>query len=235
MEFSFIFFLLIIPFLNSNKSSAYFFDGINDQINIADNSTLDLTDTYTIMAWIKPETGYGNFKDNHVALISKWGNGGAGNAAYSLDIWTNGHSFNGIHHRGVGGTFLVSNGVVPPNVWTHMVVTRSCDDSLRLYINGVLDKTAYFIVPQNSTFPLTIRYGSRSLHTSSPPMSYRYHGAIDEIKIYKCGLSLELIRANAGIICETNVTLSAINPTCGQCNGSLTATASGGTSPYSFV
>ena len=221
---------------NGNANSAYFFDGVNDQINIADNPTLDLTDTYTIMAWVKPEPGYGDFKDNHVALISKWGNGGPNNAAYALDIWTGGKLFSGVHHGGVGGTFLISNGVVPTSVWTHVAVTRSCDDSLRLYINGVLDKTQYSVIPQNSTFPLTIGMEADPGIQAAYPTNYRYHGAIDEIKIYKCGLSLELIRTNAGIECATSVTLTTINnPTCGQCNGSLTATVSDGTPPYSFA
>ena len=32
------------------------FDGVNDYVRISDNSELDLTDNYTLEAWIFPET-----------------------------------------------------------------------------------------------------------------------------------------------------------------------------------
>ncbi len=172
---------------NGKANSAYFFDGIDDHIVIADDTANDLNKVWTIMAWVKPEVGYGNFKDNHVAIVDKWGNAGSGLAAYGMGIHTNGE-LEGFTHTGSYGTYKWSNGIVNTGVWSHLAVVRGADDSIRLYINKVLDNTYKSQVPQNSNFSLHIGMASDPSIQLAYPNSYRFHGAIDNVAIYKCAL-----------------------------------------------
>lgn len=173
-----------------NPNGAYYFDGFDDKISIPDNTTLDLGAEFTIMTWVKPSFGYGSFKDNHVALVDKWGNAGIGEAAYTMSIHTGGY-MEGFTHDGVtGGTYAYSNSIIPPAVWTYLVLTRSADNKLRYYINGILDKEEpNTIVPQNSYYPLQIGMVGSPITEAAYPNFYRYNGIIDGVKIYKCALS----------------------------------------------
>ena len=176
-----------------NANSAYYFDGIDDKISIPDDTTLDLAAEWTIAAWVKPENGYGSFQDNHVSIVDKWGNGGVGNAAYTMSIHTGGY-MEGFTYNGTNGTYTYTNSVVPEDEWTQLVITRSNDNSLRYYLNGILDTVKLNSVePQNSTFPLQIGMVGSDVTEAAYPFSYRFHGSIDDVKIYKCALSSEEI------------------------------------------
>ncbi len=170
-----------------DPNSAFYFDGVNDHIIIADDTSNDLFNTFTIMAWIKPDQGFGNFRDNHVSIVEKWGNAGSQLAAFGMNIHTNGE-LEGFTHTGTAGTYKWSNTTIQPDVWTHVVMTRSDDDSVRLYINGVLDRTYFSVMPQNSMFDLTFGTAADSAIRKAFPTAYRYSGVIDDVKIYKCAL-----------------------------------------------
>ncbi|MES2617261.1 MAG: LamG-like jellyroll fold domain-containing protein [Bacteroidota bacterium] len=170
-----------------NVNSAYQFDGVDDHIVIADHSSLDLDTTWTIMAWIKPKTGYGSFQNNHISIVDKWGNAGKEMATYIMGIHTNGE-LEGLTHTGSAGTYQWSDSIISENVWTHVAVTRSKDDSIRLYINFVLVKTYRSVIPQNSKFDLLIGMHADPASRLAYPSRYRFHGVIDEVKIYRCAL-----------------------------------------------
>jgi hypothetical protein len=168
-------------------NSAYYFDGVNDKITIPDDTSNDLSKTWTIMAWIKPDFGYGSFQDNHVSLVEKWGNAGSKKAAYGMGIHSGGQ-LEGFTHTGISGTYKWSISSIDTAVWTHVAVTRSDDDSIRLYINGTLNITYYSVLPQNSEFNLSIGMAADSSIQKAYPTKYRFKGAIDDVKIYKCAL-----------------------------------------------
>ncbi len=171
-----------------NPNSAYQFNGVNTHITIPDDTSNDLSKTYTIMAWVKPDSGYGSFKDNHLTIVDKWGNAGPALAAYGMDIHSNG-ALEGITHTGSYGTYSYSNGIIQTNVWSHLAVVRKADDSISLYINGVLDRTYKSQLPQNSGFNLTVGMAADPSIQAAYPTYYRYSGIIDDIVIYKCPLA----------------------------------------------
>ena len=170
-----------------NPNSAYYFDGINDHIVIQDDSTNDLIKSWTIMAWVKPEDGYGNFRDNHVTIVDKWGNAGPKMAAYGMMIHTNGE-LEGFTHNGQYGTYQWANNTVSPNQWTHIAVVRSSNDSIKLYINSALDRTYKSIEPQNSDFDLHIGTTADPSIQLAFPTANRFKGSIDNVLVYKCAL-----------------------------------------------
>ncbi len=174
-----------------NANSAYYFDGIDDHILINDHSSLDLDIEWTIIAWVKPESGYGNFKDNHVSIVDKWGNGGVGNAAYTMSIHTGGY-MEGLTYNGTSGTYTYTDGIVPEEEWTQLVITRDVEHTLKYYINGILDKEILDSkIPQNSIFDLKIGMVGSQITQNAYPSFYRFNGVIDDVKIYKCTLPIE--------------------------------------------
>ncbi len=216
----------------NNPNRAYYFDGYNDDITIIDDSTNDLTKTYTIMAWIKSDNIFGSFKDNHVCIVDKWGNAGNKLAAYNMSIHTNGE-LEGFTHTGSSGTYKWSNSQIKKQEWTHIAVTRSSDDSVRLYINGILDKTYYAVLPQNSGFPLKIGMQSDPSITSAYPNSYRFKGSIDEVKLFKCALKpkdfgLVLSELKITSIIKNNVSSNGLS------NGNFSVYVTGGYAPYQY-
>lgn len=195
-----------------NQNSAYYFDGLNDKINITDNNSLDISEEWTMVAWVKPDIGYGSFKDDHVSIIDKWGNGGIGGAAYTMSIHTGGY-MEGFTHNGSNGTYTFTNAVVPTEVWTQLVITRSIDSTLSYYINGVLDKEVLNSqIPQNSNFDLQIGMVGSQITENAYPEFYRFKGKIDDIQIYKCLKSIEDIKEEPFNIISPTLTQIELYP-----------------------
>lgn len=195
-----------------NPNSAYYFDGINDKIHIPDDNSLDINEEWTIVAWVNPEVGYGSFRDDHVSIIDKWGNGGIGGAAYTMSIHTGGY-MEGFTHNGLQGTYTYTNNIIPTNIWTQLVITRSSDNTLRYYINGILDKEVLNSkIPQNSNYALQIGMVGSQITENAYPNFYRFHGKIDDIQIYKCVLPIEDIKEDPLNIVNPSVSNIEIHP-----------------------
>jgi len=62
-----------------NADSAYRFDGSDDYIQIADSPLLDISQEFTIQAWIRPDDGYGrqegSQENGHIDIVSWTGLG----------------------------------------------------------------------------------------------------------------------------------------------------------------
>lgn len=176
---------------NGVQNSAYYFDGIDDEISISDDATLDLSEEWTISVWVKPDSGYGSFQTNHLSIVDKWGEGGIANAAYTLGI-SEGGFMEGLTYNGTQGTYNHTVEIIPIDEWTQLMVTRNNEGVLSYYINNVLVKEiANSIIPQNSTFPLKIGTAASPVVASAYPNSFRFKGVIDDVKIYTCALIVE--------------------------------------------
>ncbi len=166
----------------AQTGAALDFDGSDDFVSIG--NTIPTLTTFTLEAWVKPAAGYGSFPatSDPVEVISRWGAGGAGNAAYRLGINSNGTLVGAVFSQSAGGSSVVtSTSVIATNTWTHIAFTRSVDNTLRLYINGVLaGTTTGSIVPQASNY--AIQFG-RPLAGSNV-----YKGSIDEVRIWNRAL-----------------------------------------------
>jgi hypothetical protein len=138
-------------------------------ITVSDHPDLDLAATWTIEAWIKPRSVSGG--DEHV--ISKWG--GCADASYSVVI-AGGKLLSGIASCANGTQVVQSSGTLVDDQWQHIALTLS-NDSLRLYINGVLD---------------TVRTGSQAPLNTATDLSlgrhagglYPFDGLLDEVRIW---------------------------------------------------
>jgi hypothetical protein len=157
------------------------FDGSNDHIRIPDHSQLDLTSSYTLEAWIFPETF-----SWLAGIISKYQT----NAA-------NGYLLRLTHqapHNGLGFDELVTGtGILSANQWYHIAAVKD-GGSRSLYVNGVeqsLSGGALNVTANNNPIRIGSDYGSRY-----------FDGRIDEVRIWN------IARDQVDIVADMDSTLS---------------------------
>jgi hypothetical protein len=178
------------------SGSAYVFDGINDYLEIADNSLLSIptTGALSISVWLRPDVLV--FPDQESTGYVHWmGKGTPGQQEYTFRMYGLGNT-EGRDNRTSFYVFNLAGGEsagsyvqepVTAGEWSHYVATVSiADDEIRWYKDGVLKDVdsflgaPYFATPQDGTAPL--RIGTRA---ASPSTSASYFlGAIDDLLIY---------------------------------------------------
>ncbi|MCK4401314.1 laminin G domain-containing protein, partial [bacterium] len=143
---------------------------------------LNITDAITIEAWVKPTSLAWQ------GIATKWGS----EKCYSLSThWSHdgkAHFFLGhggaLYYQVVGTTILTNTG------WHHLAGTY--DGSwMRLYVDGVEEGT-----PVNQVFTIPTTATDLTIGSWSPG-SHPFHGAIDEVRIYKRALSADEIADHA--------------------------------------
>jgi len=170
--------------------SALRFDGDNDYVSVPvlAGSPLDITDTLTLMAWVRQSVQSGNRQ-----VISRR----SGSYFYFLGV-DEGEPYGGI------GNHLIEQGQVTPRPgepgtrmpsvdlgkWYHLAfVYNDANDLMYMVVNGI-KKTDEFVaisLPSRVGIPLTIG-------ADSGGMDGFFHGAIDEVAIYAQDLSIKDIR-----------------------------------------
>ncbi|MFN4254118.1 MAG: LamG-like jellyroll fold domain-containing protein [Saprospiraceae bacterium] len=161
----------------SSDRAALAFDGNDDFVGIA--STLpQVSATMTLEAWVNPASGYGTFNDpdNPAEIISRWGAAGAGNAAYRLAISSLGYVVFSVFN-GSSGSSVVSTSTIPAATWTHIAATRASNNTLSIYINGVLSGTL-----SGAVVPQTSNYGVNLGKPLVGPNFYK--GSMDEVRFW---------------------------------------------------
>jgi len=149
------------------------FDGTNDVLRVESNTTINLTGSLTIEAWINPTSLQNR------SILNK--TSGAANG-YELDITSGGK----VAFR-INGTTLTSAQSYSANSWTHIAATyNSSDDSLKIYVNGVLDMNT-------ATSP--INGNSERLLIGGTTSNY-YAGSLDEIRLWNTERTQAQIQAN---------------------------------------
>jgi len=156
------------------------FDGVDDYVEILDKDILDLNNSFTISTWINPNTGYGTQEDNHIDIVSKWGDTGFGNAAYLLGINNNGQIID-YSYNGQDGNYFHGVDNIASHTWFHILIISNLSET-KIYINGVLDSYSNNAKnPQNSQYNLFLG--------REPTGGNNYSGQIDDLRIYSRALN----------------------------------------------
>jgi hypothetical protein len=171
------------------------------------NSSLDITSSITISAWVKP---VGNVGFDGV-LAKNPSNGSMNNHAgnYELRIENASRRPHFLYQRGAANDTafaLAPTAVVPEGVWTHLAITAQAGGMVDFYLNGTFAESlpveATFGVP--NTNPLYI--GSRAdLFTT-------FNGFIDDVAVFDEVLTAGQIQqvANGVIIPEPSALVSVL-------------------------
>ena len=139
------------------------FDGQNDYVLIPDNSLLDLTQDYTLEAWIFPESF-----SWLAGIISKYHTNAAN--GYLLRL-TNQSPYTGLGFD----ELITSTNILSANQWYHIAAVKE-GSNRKIYINGIeypLSGSALNVNANNNPIRIGSDYGGRY-----------FDGRIDEVRIW---------------------------------------------------
>lgn len=151
------------------------FDGINDYVTITDDNILDLTNNFTIEAWIKP-SGFATM----AGIVSKYHTSGANGYYIRLNSVS---PYTGLSVDGLS----TANGILEADKLYH-IATVNDNGSRHLYVNGRE-------IPLTGT-PGTINSNSDPLRIGVDYLtnSRYFNGKIDEVRLWNTARSLQDIR-----------------------------------------
>ena len=163
--------------------SALRFDGKDDYVEVADDSSLDITDAITIEAWVKPYQldGYDNIVTKDLANDDRnyhFTTGGD-------ELW---FVFTG------GSTHATTSANLAVDTWYHVVLTFSDTNNLiKIYVDGI-PKTlntggTETATASTNTAPLQIGHAYWDSKNKYP-----FNGIIDEVRIYNRALTADEIK-----------------------------------------
>lgn len=154
------------------------FDGADDYINLGNGTILMITDAITIEAWIRT-SGFSGAQD----VVAK-------SSSYDLEIHGTGRLVMALGTNEGWHFTQTSNAVLSADNWYHVAGSYdSSANTVKLYINGVLDKTDV----TSTTGPIQITSNNVSLGYCNPAFPNRFTGTMDQIRIYKVAVPSSLV------------------------------------------
>ena len=167
------------PTFNSDNNGSIVFDGSDDVVSISDSSSIDVTPTVTISAWINP---------------SGFGGGNFGRIIDSQDSYnffldnTTSSGTNAIRYWPNTGDALSVNNVVTLNEWANFTVVHS-GSNVVIYKNGISIGTSgsFSTLPSTSS---TILIGNRDDNARG------FEGKISQVLVYDTALTAAEVLQN---------------------------------------
>ena len=188
---------------NGRIGAALDFDGVDDQVNVPDANSLDLTNGMTLSAWVNPRALNGAWR----TVIFKEG---TGDLVYGLYGQDNTPVPAGSMNANGGIRSLRGTSQVPLGTWTHLAYSYD-GAAERLFVDGQqVASVARGGAIATSTGQL--RIGGNSL------WGERFSGLIDEVRVYQRALSQAEVEA------DMNTSVSTPDESAPSAPSSLTAT-----------
>jgi hypothetical protein len=172
------------PTFSSANGGSIVFDGVDDYVNIPDNSVLDFTGSVNLTSevWIK----FNLYKD--ISFVNAKGDGGGGVNNYNYFFIGTNVAF---YFRFSNGTTsqsspIIGSSTLPTGSWGHVVGVLDTS-AIRIYLNGteIGTATARTINPAANNSPFYI---------STP--SYALNGSVGASRIYNRALTASEVLQN---------------------------------------
>jgi hypothetical protein len=177
--------------VSGNFGKALTLDGVDDFVNVPNNSTLAPPNAITVEGWINPSA----YKF-YPAIVEK---GNVGTCAESYDLFLDNSSGTVdflVNTNGLcTGRGIISGGNAPLNAWTHVAGTYD-GAMVKLYVGGTLVAN----VPHTGTIfatPGDVLIG-KALRTGSGFSDSFFGGSIDELHVWARALSADEVKFLAG-------------------------------------
>jgi len=170
------------------------FDGVDDYVDIANESNFDMSDAITVETWAYIDPLASGLDDDVAGIITKTGGRAQVNKGWYTTFDDRGARDNTI--RWIGhqelGTYFEAYASIQTAGWYHIVGTFDKDlggtEEAKLYINGVKEASDdYSDTIGNNDYPVKI--GAVD-NTSGGAQDY-FPGLIDEVRIYNRALGAE--------------------------------------------
>lgn len=159
-------------------SNSLTFDGVDDVVDIGNPSTLNLTSSFTLSAWIYP-TNLSGDRD----IITKVN----GSSDYHLQITGNAVQ---VGFSNGGWYSATTTNTVPLNTWTHVAgVFNDASNTLTVYIGGTQSA-------QTTNVTATPQSTSNPVHVGMGWSGQNWNGRIDDVRIYNTALSQSEIQTD---------------------------------------
>ena len=166
---------------DARYGSALSFNGKSSMVTVPDSSSLDLTNTMTLEAWVKPGNTLGTAWKT-IVLKEQTGELVYGLYANSKQRVPAGIAYSGGERTSWGTSQL------PIGVWTHVATTYD-GSAVRLYVNGNLVSTT----SATGSMPVSggaLRIGGNSIWNEW------FYGKIDEVRVYNRALASSEIQGD---------------------------------------
>lgn len=168
------------------------FNGAN-YVSIPDAAALDLTNQFTLEAWVYPQ----QFSGQDRAIISKVG-GSGGDNGYQFGFSSDGKLWMNFNSPGQNWGTANSVSTTPLDIlnrWTHVAATYD-NDTMRLYVNGQL-------AASNTIGARAVINSTSSLRISGDDNNHVYFdGLIDEVRVWN------IARSQASLLADKDRTLT---------------------------
>ncbi|HEX4463958.1 MAG TPA: LamG-like jellyroll fold domain-containing protein [Solirubrobacterales bacterium] len=177
--------------------SALEFDGEDDQVTIPASGDLDLSEAFTLDAWVRPSEAHALSP-----VIAKEDSGEAN--PYGYVLYGEGESEAPAAYVAkdeTTPTHLDGTTALPANTWSHLAVTSN-GEQMHLYVNGELVQSGPAVPVKASDGAL--RIGGSEL------LGQHFAGRIDEVRIYDRVLGVEEIEEDrdSAILADYAVTIA---------------------------
>lgn len=163
--------------VNGIVNGAINFDGNGDFIGLGNPAQLNITDKITVAAWIKVNA----FDKTYQAIVTK------GDSSWRLQRYANTNHIEftcgGVFGGSIHGDINVNNGL-----WHHIAGVYD-GSKIYLYIDGVLDSIQF------ASSDIRVNSLAAYIGENSEQTGRYFNGAIDQVRIYKKGLSQVEIQA----------------------------------------
>lgn len=160
--------------------------GQNDGVNVPDSSSLSLTGSLTLAAWIRPTLD----SSTQQGILEKWEwTGSVAIRGYMMRLNSSEHlSFAVCNDSGNTG-ITTSPRAIPLNTWTHVAATYdAATQRMTMYVNGNPDPTTGTASPPTD--------GPTMLAVGNGMGAQFFNGQIDEARVYNRALT----QAEIGIL-----------------------------------
>jgi glucose/arabinose dehydrogenase len=169
--------------------SALNFDGVNDYVDLGNPTSLKLTGSMTLSAWISSAA----FPADDAAVISKRT---SSNSGYQLDTTIdNGPRTIGFKLTGSGGNDMIRYGAtaMQAGAWYHVAgVYDATNKTMHVYLNGVLNDGTLSgtVTSSQKNSAANVNIGQRA------GGGFSVNGKIDEVRIYNRALTAAEIQTD---------------------------------------
>ena len=158
------------------------FNGTSSKITVEDSSANAFgfaNMTGSISVWLNPAV-----LGTQMGIAAKRDQGSPGNRQWIFRKYSDNKINFYAYQTDTNSQVVISTSTIPENSWTHVVVTLTTSE-MKIYLNGVLDKTTAtsYTTIQNDGADLTI--GVQGANASS---NY-WNGSIDQIRIFNSALN----------------------------------------------
>jgi parallel beta-helix repeat protein len=199
---------------NGIAGKALYFDGTDDNVTVTDSNSLDLSNSFTLSAWVNPASAFTDFR----SILAK---------NYKYYLYASGTGFCG-DGSALGGFYEAMDTVVcqpsslPVNTWTHLTLTYN-GAVLTLYRDGGAVATA--------NVSGTISPSTGTLQIGASEYGEYFQGLIDEVRVYNKALTnteIQTIYQQAAVTLPVSVpvVLTVATPTITPNTGSYSDSVS---------